>query len=71
MYIACRFAIAVSSFCLITCSNWFKSSKFLHDAQSSKLNKVLSCRGGASKDGDGKIKGACIGIDLGTTYRCD
>lgn len=34
----------------------------------SRLAAVSQLRGGA--DGDGKIQGPCIGIDLGTTYSC-
>ena len=38
-----------------------------------KFDKLVRLRGGADssddKSADGKIKGVCIGIDLGTTYR--
>jgi hypothetical protein len=35
-----------------------------------KTEQLLNLRGGADdKDSTGKIKGVCIGIDLGTTYR--
>lgn len=34
----------------------------------SQLSALSQLRGGA--DGDGKIQGPCIGIDLGTTYSC-
>lgn len=34
----------------------------------SRLSALCQLRGGA--DGDGKIQGPCIGIDLGTTYSC-
>lgn len=50
------------------------------DSQLTKLEmKMNQLRGGASagdeggdknKDGDGKVDGVCIGIDLGTTYSC-
>ena len=34
------------------------------------LSSLIRCRGGQVDDKDGKgIKGTCIGIDLGTTYR--
>lgn len=34
-------------------------------------DQILNIRGGAkSSEKDGKIKGPCIGIDLGTTYSC-
>lgn len=36
-----------------------------------QVTSVLKLRGGAQgADGEGKIKGTCIGIDLGTTYSC-
>lgn len=45
-----------------------------NDAVSLKYSNCLQLRGGASSDdktsNDSKIKGICIGIDLGTTYRC-
>lgn len=44
-----------------------------NDNDSNRNSKKLLCniRGGASKnDKDNKIKGHCIGIDLGTTYSC-
>lgn len=40
-----------------------------NDAVSLTYSNCLQLRGGASGDDDKKIKGICIGIDLGTTYR--
>ena len=39
----------------------------------SKFASILRLRGGeeAKKEASDKIKGCCIGIDLGTTYRYD
>lgn len=59
-----------------TKSNKSPHSKAIHPNK--KMETFLRLRGGASsssssvnddKDGNGKIKGVCIGIDLGTTYR--
>jgi hypothetical protein len=49
-------------------SSWLKSHK--SDADSLK-EKLVTCRGGStdSQSGEKKIKGVCVGIDLGTTYR--
>jgi len=43
-----------------------------NNAASLKYSNCLKLRGGASSDDktDSKIKGVCVGIDLGTTYRC-
>jgi molecular chaperone DnaK (HSP70) len=50
------------------CTSWFKESK---PAKRDALTNLLSLRGGASKeDPDKKVKGVCVGIDLGTTYSC-
>ena len=48
-----------------------------NDKTTAKLDKFVRLRGGSTtpasggddKNTDGKIKGVCIGIDLGTTYR--
>ena len=38
--------------------------------QAGRLSRLFNLRGGDSPKKDGeKIKGVCIGIDLGTTYR--
>jgi len=43
-----------------------------NNAASLKYSNCLKLRGGASSDDktDSKIKGVCVGIDLGTTYSC-
>lgn len=48
-----------------------KSSTTDDEKTYTTVNNCLSLRGGASneKEEDTKIKGTCIGIDLGTTYR--
>lgn len=46
--------------------SWLKPAKKVD----SKLQQCLKLRGGSSDGGDSeKVKGVCIGIDLGTTYR--
>ena len=40
-----------------------------NDKDDSKTTEMLCIRGGAN-DKDNKVKGHCIGIDLGTTYSC-
>jgi hypothetical protein len=53
-------------------SRFFKPASFLQskanniDSSNEEIEKkILSIRGGS----EDKIKGVCIGIDLGTTYR--
>ena len=53
-------------------SHWLGKQKTGSNDDTSKITRVLRIRGGAEetkKDGTDKIKGCCIGIDLGTTYR--
>lgn len=46
-------------------SRWLSKQK-----QEEKIKNAFSIRGGASPDGSSdKVKGLCVGIDLGTTYR--
>ena len=49
-------------------NSWLKPHK--SDADSLR-EKLVTCRGGStdSQSGEKKIKGVCVGIDLGTTYR--
>ena len=52
--------------------SWLKPSAVSveHDEKGTKVNNCFSLRGGANeKETEAKIKGLCIGIDLGTTYR--
>ena len=51
--------------------NLLSGGSFLRKAKHSVMD-MLSLRGGATEDtkSEGKIKGTCIGIDLGTTYSC-
>lgn len=40
------------------------------DTKRGIIERCLKLRGGVTEEsGDGKVKGTCIGIDLGTTYR--
>ena len=54
---------------LFRCANgWLGSQR----EEMSKLKRCITLRGGADGQeaaADDKIKGTCIGIDLGTTYR--
>ncbi len=48
-------------------NKWFLN---MNKQDKNKTEQLLNLRGGADdKDSTGKIKGVCIGIDLGTTYR--
>ena len=51
--------------------NLLSGGSFLRNAKHSVMD-MLSFRGGATEDtkSESKIKGTCIGIDLGTTYSC-
>ena len=52
-------------------SSWFSLRQSRQDEKNSMLKTILRLRGGEEKPAtDNKIKGTCIGIDLGTTYSC-
>lgn len=48
-------------------SKWHK----YNNKKNRKLDEIFSLRGGETSDSkqSSKIKGSCVGIDLGTTYR--
>ena len=52
-------------------SHWLGKQNTASKDDFSNIARVLRLRGGeeTKKDGTDKIKGCCIGIDLGTTYR--
>ena len=71
MYIALVFLCCVLEAALSAHNIFPFLSKWTSGGSDRKnLNKLVNICGGAdSKDKDSKIKGVCIGIDLGTTYR--
>jgi hypothetical protein len=52
-------------------SHWLKSPSNSKSEESENIRSLLRLRGGeeAKTETTEKIKGCCIGIDLGTTYR--
>jgi len=48
---------------------WLSPSKGFDNKESRRLSRLIKVRGGETKESE-KIKGVCIGIDLGTTYSC-
>jgi len=81
LYVSARVqlvALLLFIFNQVATSRQFFLARTLRPVPSKKENKkeenqVKNCLnlrgGGKGKDEDGKIKGTCIGIDLGTTYR--
>jgi hypothetical protein len=62
----------------VASGKWFHTPTWFQalsnsEKEASALAQCLLLRGGEEPtvpaEGDGKIKGTCIGIDLGTTYR--
>mmetsp|Transcript_1249 Transcript_1249/g.2035 ORF Transcript_1249/g.2035 Transcript_1249/m.2035 type:complete len:728 (+) Transcript_1249:73-2256(+) len=82
LYVSARVqlvALLLFIFNQVATSRQFFLARTLRPVPSKKENKkeenqVKNCLnlrgGGKGKDEDGKIKGTCIGIDLGTTYSC-
>ena len=50
--------------------SWLRPFKKTKSSTESKLQRFFQLRGGANEDETSeKVKGVCVGIDLGTTYR--
>lgn len=72
--IVCFAALLVLA-CIETCdggkfgSSWLSRFREVDQVDQETINKCCRIRGG-EKDSEGKVKGVCVGIDLGTTYSC-